>query len=170
MRLRNGCIALALCIGPVVSGQADDNISDEECQALSDSLSQPYHSLCTSYAGGVTPIQLASNPDEYAGRIVAAWGIIALGMETSALTIPELPYPSLAVWLTYSESCQIDLPGNGFSMRSTLCDDKTLAEINGRRVMVRGRYSDDGHGHMGMYPGTIEEVFSIFVLPEEVAE
>lgn len=146
--------------------QAPDEISEEECQALSDSLRMPYHFLCTTYIGGVTPIQLVSNPSEYDGRIIAAWGAIRLDLESSALYLPELDYPSLEVWLTYAPSCRIKLPERRRGEDLLPCDAENLEAIEGRRVFVQGRYSRNKHGHMGMYPGTIAEVDWIAVQVE----
>ena len=146
--------------------QAPDEISEEECQALSDSLRMPYHFLCTTYIGGVTPIQLVSNPDEYDGRIVAAWGTIRLDLETSALFLPELDYPSLEVWLTYAPSCRIVLPEHSRGEDPLPCDAENLKAIEGRRVFVQGQYTRNKHGHMGMYPGTITEVDRVAVQAE----
>ncbi|HEX6864270.1 MAG TPA: hypothetical protein VF414_15680 [Thermoanaerobaculia bacterium] len=101
----------------------------------------------------VSLIQLIASPDLHDGKRVAAIGYLRLDFEGTALYIHEIDYRKLiiqnAVWLSLGPA--------------PISEERQ--RLNGRYVLVEGRFSTKQRGHFGLFPGSLTEITNIEAWP-----
>lgn len=97
-------------------------------------------------------VQLLANPEKFEGKLVNVQGFVRLEFEGDAIYLHKEDYEhglySNGMWLGASECKRID--GTTF---------------DAGYAMVVGRYTSQRRGHMGLWPGAIEEVQSCIKWP-----
>ena len=93
----------------------------------------------------VSMVQLIANPATYDGRLVRFHGYVNLQFEGNAVYLHRDDY----------EQANFE---NGFSLGDvTSCKKLDGTEFKKGYAVVVGRFSSSEHGHMGLWPGAINE-------------
>ena len=97
----------------------------------------------------VSLVQLIANAEKFDGRPVRVYGVIQLEFEGNALYLSkEHLHQGIyknAVWLSPDYALLEAKP-------------EELRKLNGRYVLVEGRFSAKNTGHLGLFSGAIENV------------
>ena len=102
---------------------------------------------------GVSLIQLIANPEDYDGQQVGVIGVLRLDFEGTAIYLStedaRLGIPN-AIWLSLSPE-----------------QEKHYKYLEGRHVLLGGRFDAQSHGHFGNYAGSIEEIDDVMPWPPD---
>jgi hypothetical protein len=94
----------------------------------------------------VSLIELIANPEKWNGKIVQLIGYLNLEFEGNAVYLHREDYQKAintnAIWVDLSSA-----------------SDENIGRLSGNYVVIRGRFDATRHGHMGLYNGTIREIF-----------
>ncbi|MFT3756844.1 MAG: hypothetical protein QM769_13060 [Pseudoxanthomonas sp.] len=100
----------------------------------------------------VSLIQLISNPDRYEGKLVHIDGFVHINFEDNA------------IWL-HKDDFDNSINSNSLWINVNRCvgwDGKPMSGY----ASVLGRFSSQHRGHMGLWPGVINQVGECFPLPQ----
>ena len=88
----------------------------------------------------VSIIQLLATPERYEGRLVRVQGVAHFAFEESALYL-------------HREDADCMNSSNGVWL-----DSDARADLSDKFVIVEGRFTAKDHGHLGAWPGEIQDV------------
>jgi len=102
--------------------------------------------------GLISLVRLIARPEIYHERVVRTAGVLGLDFEGTALYLSEVDYARRllpnSIWLTLEQE-QVE----GYRA------------LEGRYVIVEGRFSKTRHGHFNLYVGSVDTVFNIAPIP-----
>ncbi len=99
----------------------------------------------------VSLVQLISAPEKYEGKLVEVTGFVHIGFENNA------------VWL-HRDDFDHGIYANAIWINVSRCVDGKGRPISGYASLM-GRFTSQRHGHMGLWPGTIEQIGDCFPVP-----
>ena len=128
-------------------------------QNLSDSNLVKVETLKNNH---VSIIQLLSNPNKYHNQKIVVSGFLHYRFEDSALYFSKDHADHIinenAFWIDYSDSLKLYYLKNGNSITGSLNE---ISILNSKYVSVKGTFNKNSFGHLGAFPGTIQNVFEI---------
>jgi hypothetical protein len=111
-------------------------------------------------AGGVVDVSLVdllAGGSKYHGKIVRVSGVLNLEFEGNALFLSKEHFRHRiyknAVWFS-PDYARLGV------------EPKELAKLNGRYVLVEGRFDAQDTGHMGLFSGAIQDASRVLVLED----
>jgi hypothetical protein len=93
----------------------------------------------------VTMVQLIANPAQFDGKTIRVIGFLRLEFEGNVLYLHREDYENA-------------LLGDGIWVDVTSQMTKNSKMLNMHYVLLEGLFSSKGHGHMGMWSGTIKNI------------
>lgn len=110
--------------------------------------------------------QLLKNPDIFKNKIIETVGIFQTGFEESAIYIDNSSLKrkktNQALWMTFNED-YYPLINNKTGL-NLLDSYQSIEKIQGCKIKVRGKFNLNSKGHLGLFFGSIENVFYLEVL------
>ena len=105
----------------------------------------------------VSLVELLVNGDKFDGKVVRVSGVLNLQFEGDALYLSKEHFAHRitrnALWVS----------PDYIRLRS---DPAQLSKLNGRYVLVEGRFESKIKGHMGLFSGAIENVNRVMLLED----
>lgn len=128
------------------------------------------HSIYTSEVNqtseSIDMEQLLKNPDAYKNKIIETIGVYQTGFEESAIYVNnsniKRKETKQALWITFNNNYY---PLIDSKTGVNLLDSyQTIEKINGRKIKIKGRFNPTSKGHLGMFFGSVENVFYVEVM------
>jgi hypothetical protein len=86
---------------------------------------------------------ILNDPDKYDGKEVEIYGYINFEFEGDCIFLDTVNLQN-RIWVGEIEP--------------ELLSKKYFGKLNGRRVIIKGKYDKDNHGHMGLFKGAITHI------------
>jgi hypothetical protein len=106
----------------------------------------------------ISLINLIASPSEYHGKKVRVIGVSVIEFEGDSLYLSKEHLLNAvtknAVWIS----------PNYNTLETT---EEKLSKYNGEYALVEGTFNKDGHGHMGLFSGSIENITRFVPWPSE---
>ena len=103
---------------------------------------------------GVSLIQLIATPEAYDGQQVSVMGVLRLDFEGTVLYLGK-------------EDARHRVLRNAIWLRLSPEQEKRWKFLEGRYVLLGGRFDAQSHGHFGNYAGSIEEIDDVMPWPPD---
>lgn len=109
--------------------------------------------------------ELIKNPDIYKNEVIEVTGTYIRGVEECALYINTSGInrdTKKALWISFDDEYYPLV--DSISKINLLSSYKTIEQIQGKKVRIKGTFNPDSKGHLEMFFGTIENVFYVEIL------